>query len=67
MTTVDSYIVNVNRLGDTGSAYLNKRCAETLLNSEFVEILENGMNGLSVLRLPEDRVVVVHSFYFYFQ
>lgn len=59
--TIDSYIENVIKVGDEGSALLAAITAPTLNNSSFVEILSEGMNGLAVLRIPEDHYAVVHS------
>ena len=57
----DEYIEKVIKLGDEGSELLAKLCAPTLRNSQYVEILEEGMNGIAVLRLPTDYMCVVHS------
>lgn len=53
MTNVDKYIEEVIRIGDVGSSYLATSSAPTLTNGNLVEILEDGMNGLAVLRIPE--------------
>ena len=58
---VDDYIKNVIALGDEGSDFLNKRLAPTLKNSRLVDVLNPGMGGQRVLRVPEGRLVVVHS------
>lgn len=62
MTTgVDEYLSKVIQLGDEGSDFLNKRCAPTLKNSEFVDVLDSSMGGQRVLRIPDEYYVVVHS------
>jgi phosphoribosylaminoimidazole (AIR) synthetase len=58
---VDDYISKVIGEGDEGSKLLAAICAETLRNKERVEILQPGMNGISVLRIPETHYAVVHS------
>lgn len=58
---VDQYIKEVVQRGDEGSALLAARCASTIRNSDCVQVLREGMNGLAVLRIPEDYVAVVHS------
>lgn len=60
-TTVENYIKNVIDLGDEGSDFLNKRCAPTLKNSEFVDVLDSSIGGQRVLRIPDEYFVVVHS------
>lgn len=60
-TEVDQYIKEVVQRGDEGSALLAARCTPTLKNSDHVQVLREGMNGLAVLRIPEDYAVVVHS------
>jgi phosphoribosylaminoimidazole (AIR) synthetase len=61
MSDIDSYINNVIKQGDEGSALLAGLSAPTLKNSKLVDIIQEGMNGLAVLRIPEDRLCVVHS------
>ncbi|MBW2967816.1 hypothetical protein KY362_04990 [Candidatus Woesearchaeota archaeon] len=61
MGGLDSYIESVIAKGDEGSARLAARCAPTLRNSGLVEVLEEGMGGHAVLRIPEGHNVVVHS------
>ncbi len=61
MSEVDQYIEEVVKRGDEGSELLAAKCAPTLRNSEYVDIVREGMNGLAVLRVPEDYDVVVHS------
>lgn len=58
---VDDYIKKVIEVGDEGSKFLAAKCAPTLKNSEFVDVLEEGMNGIAVLRIPKDYEVIVHS------
>lgn len=58
---VDDYIKNVIGKGDEGSELLNAICAETLKNSDLVDIIEEGMSGIAVLRIPEKYYVAVHS------
>jgi phosphoribosylaminoimidazole (AIR) synthetase len=61
-TTKDWYREEVIRKGDKGSKLLAKLCtAPTLDNCEYVDVIKEGMNGLAVLRVPEDYYVVVHS------
>ena len=55
MARLDEYIEKVIKLGDEGSNYLATSAAPTLANGEHVEILSDGMNGLAVLRIPEDQ------------
>ena len=61
MHDIDEYIQQVIQLGDEGSKLLNAITAPTLRNSEYVDVLEGGMNGLAVLRVPKNMNVVVHS------
>jgi len=61
MSQVEDYIKNVVKAGDKGSEYLAKRTAETLRDKLFVDVLDPGMNGLRVLRIPKEYVVIVHS------
>jgi phosphoribosylaminoimidazole (AIR) synthetase len=61
MARVDQYIEKVIKQGDKGSNYLATSSAPTLANSKLVEILEDGMNGLAVLRIPSDQVCGVAS------
>jgi len=58
---IDRYIADVIGRGDEGSALLNQLTNPTLRNYEFVDVLEDGMNGLAVLRVPKDHLVAVHS------
>jgi len=60
-TQVDDYIQEVIKKGDEGSALLARVCAPTLKNCEYVDVLRQGMNGMSVLRLPKGYFAVVHS------
>jgi phosphoribosylaminoimidazole (AIR) synthetase len=60
MTAVDDYI-NMIKANDEGSALLAKLVAPTLKNCPFVDVIREGMNGLAVLRVPERRLVMVHS------
>ncbi len=60
-TAVEDYLKSVIQLGDEGSDYLNKRCAPTLKNSSFVDVLDPAMGGQRVLRIPDEYFVVVHS------
>ncbi len=61
MSRIDKYLEEVITLGDEGSELLAKLCSPTLKNSQYVDVLEQGMNGLAVLRIPEDYMCVVHS------
>lgn len=56
MSKVDRYIEEVIRQGDKGSSYLASSAAPTLANGNHVEILSGGMNGLAVLRIPDDQL-----------
>ncbi|HLD06404.1 MAG TPA: hypothetical protein VJC16_02625 [Candidatus Nanoarchaeia archaeon] len=56
-----AYIEQVIQAGDQGSALLAAAVAPTLLNSSLVEVLEEGMNGFAVLRVPDDQYCIVHS------
>jgi len=57
----DDYIQSVIAQGDEGSKLLAKTCTTTLKNSELVDIIQEGMNGIAVLRIPQEHVVFVHS------
>jgi phosphoribosylaminoimidazole (AIR) synthetase len=61
MSDVDQYIEKVIKQGDEGSLYLAASAAPTLSNGNHVEILEDGMNGLAVLRIPPNQVCGVAS------
>jgi phosphoribosylaminoimidazole (AIR) synthetase len=61
MSDIDSYIQDVIKQGDEGSALLAALCAPTLKNSKLVDIIQEGMNGLAVLRIPENHLCIVHS------
>lgn len=61
MVKKDIYISNVIVQGDKGSKLLAAITAPTLKNSQFVEVLDDGMNGTAVLRLPRHFAAVVHS------
>lgn len=61
MTSKDDYISRIVKVGDEGSALLARMCAPSLRFSDFVDVVEQGMNGLAVLRFPENVKVVVHS------
>ena len=64
MTTkaIDDYITNTVKKGDKESALIAALVAPTLKNCKYVDILQEGMNGISVLKnLPEDYDVVVYS------
>lgn len=56
MNKVDKYIEEVIRQGDEGSSYLALSAAPTLVNGDYVEIMEDGMNGLAVLRIPNNKL-----------
>ncbi len=58
---LDDYVQKVIKEGDEGSKFLAARCAPTLRNSQHVRVLEEGMNGIAVLQIPERYNVVVHS------
>lgn len=60
-TAVDEYVQRVIKSGDEGSALLAKMSAETLEDAEYLDVLDPGMNGLRVLRIPKDHLAVVHS------
>ena len=61
MTSVDSYIQDVIHQGNEGSALLAARCAPTLKNVDYVQVLSYGKNGIAVLRVPDSYDFVVHS------
>jgi phosphoribosylaminoimidazole (AIR) synthetase len=61
MMEKDDYIKNVIGRGDDGSRLLARICAPTLKNSDLVEIVQEGVNGLAVLNIPKDYLCVVHS------
>lgn len=56
MGKLDDYIERIIKQGDKGSQYLAMSAAPTLANGEHVEVLEDGMNGLAILRIPDDQV-----------
>lgn len=59
---LDDYIKDVIAKGDEGSALLARLTAPTLRNCRYVDVLKEGMNGVSVLQgLPIDHEVVVYS------
>ena len=58
---VDPYIEGVIMRGDEGSALLAAKCAPTLRNSNHVDIVTEGINGIAVLRVPEGFSIVAHS------
>ena len=61
MGDIDEYIKDVIGKGDEGSKLLARITAPTLKNSNLVEIMKQGMNGLAVLRVPENHYAIVHS------
>ena len=61
MSKVDDYIEEVVKKGDEGSKLLAAMCAPTLKNSDYVEVLRPGMNGIAVLRIPGYYKLAVHS------
>lgn len=61
MTTVDDYIQNVIGLGDQGSRLLAARSALTLRNNTCVTVVQDGMNGIAVLRVPKEYHLVIHA------
>lgn len=58
---VKEYMERVIGEGDKGSKTLASICARSLGNNEFVDVINSGMNGLAVLRVPKGNLVVVHS------
>ncbi len=60
MGEVDTYIENVIRQGDKGSSFLAKQAAPTLKNNPHIDVIRDGMNGISVIR-PENYWIEVHS------
>ena len=58
---LDDYDTLVNKKGDEGSELLAKIFAPTLRNNGFVEVVQEGMNGVAGLRIPRGHVGVVHS------
>src|SRR3989344_6584042 len=61
VNTVDAYIEDIIRKGDEGSALWSRISAPTLRNSPHVKIIEGGMNGVAVIKIPEDHYAVVHA------
>ncbi|MDO8555912.1 MAG: hypothetical protein Q7R96_01930 [Nanoarchaeota archaeon] len=61
MPSVDDYIQTVIQQGDEGSRLLANITAPTLKNNAYVDVVQSGMNGVAVLRIPENYAVVVHS------
>lgn len=56
MEKLDQYIEKIIKQGDRGSSYLATSAAPTLANGNNVEILSDGMNGLAILRIPDDQI-----------
>ena len=61
MAIKDEYLEKVIGQGDKYSRMLAEICAPTLSNRKEVEVIQGGMNGVAVLRIPSDKMVVVHS------
>ncbi len=61
MSTVDKYIKEVVNAGDDGSRLLAAICAPTLRNCAYVDVISEWMNGMAVLRIPEEYSLAVHS------
>ncbi len=59
-TAVDSYIAAELEKAK-GSVTMSAKCASTLKNSPYVDIVSQGKNGVAVLRIPNDYVAFVHS------
>lgn len=55
------YVKDVVQQGDAGSRLLAERLARTLEHAPYVETISTGMHGISVVRVPRDYCVVVHS------
>lgn len=52
-TEKDWYLENIVGLGDDISAVVEAKCATTLRNSDHVDVVREGMNGIKVIRIPE--------------
>ena len=50
---VDSYVEDVIKRGGEGSALLAAKCAPTLIGKKYVGVVQEGMNGLVVFRIPD--------------
>lgn len=64
MNALDEYIKNVISIGDVGSNILAKLAAPTLANpirKGTIRVMKDGMNGVTVLDVPKNFSVVVHS------
>lgn len=59
-TAVDSYIAAELEKAK-GSVTMSAKCAPTLKNSQYVDIVSQGKNGVAVLRIPNNHIVYVHS------
>ncbi len=60
-TVQDNYIRQVIQMGDEGSRLLAARTAPTLKNCMYADVVQDGMNGIAVLRIPKKFNLVVHS------
>ncbi|MFH1511184.1 MAG: AIR synthase related protein [Candidatus Woesearchaeota archaeon] len=58
---LDDYIKNVIIAGNEGSKLLAAICAPTLKNSTYAEVIQEGMNGIAVHKIPANHIGVVHS------
>jgi phosphoribosylaminoimidazole (AIR) synthetase len=61
MAVTDEYLREYVVKGDAGSRLMAHICSPTLKNSEYVDVINEGMNGIATLRLPADYLAVVHS------
>ncbi|MFH1510182.1 MAG: AIR synthase related protein [Candidatus Woesearchaeota archaeon] len=58
---IDDYIKDVIAAGDEGSKLLAAICAPTLKNSDICDVIQEGMQGIAVINVPEKLYVVIHS------
>lgn len=57
----DWYIERVNKGGDDISGMLRKMTVPSLSNNEFLDVLDDQMNGMVVMRIPEGFEAVCHA------
>ena len=55
------YVEEVIKKGNLGSSALRTSTAPSLLSNEYVKIVEYGSKSIVGLRVPRDKIVVVHS------
>ncbi len=55
------YIESVIKKGDEISESLSRLFSTTLQNSPYVDVITQGMNGIAVIRPPENYILVAHT------